>query len=282
MIKKIFWSALVALGIQPVSAQSFHCAEDTVKAMEIVRSFQDPGGDPSKICGPIAERLVGVEYVPLTRLDEKGEAPLRLDGLDEMGLVNTVIALARTATSPGFLRLNDLIANLESMTFRRGEPNGFPSRLIYPSDWAVDNKSRGHVKELTETYSDVFKTKSLEYVTRNREHYPALKDSANFERQKMIEMGYRTHKIPHMKRESSDWKEIHAELRDGDLLMLLSSDPALDVFEIGFIVKRDDGFHFIHASEEAGKVVEETEPLGRYIKRNSKKTYGWRWMRVSQ
>lgn len=262
------------------SAQGYHCAADTVKAMELVRKFYEPGGDPAKKCAGIAEALVGVEYVPLSKQDTAGVAPVRVDGLDEMGFVNMVIAIAKTAVSPGHTRLKDLEDMLVKVTFRRGEPDGFPTRMFYPSEWTVDNKARGNVKELTEDYSDLFKTKSLESVTRNRDQYPALKDSLTFDRQKMVEMGYRTHKIPHMKRESSDWKNVHADLRDGDLLMLLSSNPNLDVFELGFIVSREDGFHFIHASEKEGKVVEESEPLGRYIKRNSKQTYGWRWLRV--
>ncbi len=278
--KRYLFSLLMAFFCVSVSAQGFHCAEDTVKAMEIIRKFYEPGGDPAQKCAGIAELLVGSQYEALAKQDTAGIAQIRLDGMDEMGFVNMVIALAKTATSPGHARLKDLEDMLIKVTFRRGEPDGFSTRMLYPSEWAVDNKARGNIKELTENHSDQFKTKSLESVTRNRDLYPALKDSATFERQKMVEMGYRTHKIPHMKRESSDWKQIQAELKDGDLLMLLSSNPNIDVFEIGFIIKRDDGFHFVHASESAGKVVEEPEPLGRYIKRNSKSTYGWRWMRV--
>ncbi len=53
-----------------------------------------------------------------------------------------------------------------------------------------------------------------------------------------------------------------------------------DVWEMGYVVRRDDGLHFIHASERDGKVVEEPEVLGRYIKRHAKEVYGWRWIRI--
>lgn len=49
---------------------------------------------------------------------------------------------------------------------------------------------------------------------------------------------------------------------------------------MGYVVRRDDGLHFIHASERDGKVVEEPEVLGRYIKRHAKEVYGWRWIRI--
>ncbi len=261
-------------------AQRFHCEADTAKAMEIIREFHNPGGEPAKICGPIAIRLVGAAYAPVTKEDSLGVPEIRLDGFDEFSFVNMVAALAKTATSPGHARPRDLEIMLEKLTFRRGEAVGFPSRMVYGGDWIIDNISRGNVKELTGDYSEHFKTKSLDWVCRHRDEFAALKDSATYERQRMVEFGYRTFKIPHMKRESSDWKQINPEIQDGDLIMLLTPEPDKDVWEAGYVVRRGDGLHFIHASERDGKVVEETEPLGRYIKRHSKEVYGWRWLRI--
>jgi hypothetical protein len=271
--------SVVATGFS-AEAQRFHCEADTAKAMEIIREFYNPGGDPAKICGPIAEKLKGVAYVPISKEDSIGVAEIRLDGFDDFAFVNMVAALAKTATSPGYSRPKDLEIMLEKLTFRRGEANGFPTRMMYGGDWIVDNRSRGNVKELTEDYSEHFKTKSLDWVCRHRGEFAALKDSATYERQRMVEFGYRTFKIPHMKRESSDWKQVNPDIQDGDLIMLLTPEPDRDVWEMGYVVRRDDGLHFIHASERDGKVVEESEPLGRYIKRHSKEVYGWRWLRI--
>lgn len=268
------------LSAVPAVAQRFHCPADTARAMEIIREFSRPGGNPGEICGAIASKLAGADYAPVTKEDSLGVPVIRLDGFDDFSFVNTVAALAKTATSPGLARPKDLEIMLEHMTFRRGVADGFPSRMVYGGDWVVDNRSRGNVKELTEDYSDSFKTKSLEWVSRHRDDYAALKDSATYERQKMVELGYRTFKIPHMKRQSTEWKDVAAELRDGDLIMLLTSEQDKDVWEMGFVVRRDDGFHFIHASERDGKVVEEPELLGKYIKLHSKEVYGWRWIRI--
>jgi hypothetical protein len=282
--RNIFGGMLAALclGLStlPGMAQKFHCEADTAKAMEIIREFHNPGGDPAKICGPVASRLVGVPYVQVTKEDSLGVAEIRLDGFDDFSFVNMVAALAKTATSPGHSRAKDLEMALEKLTFRRGEADGFPSRMVYGGDWIVDNRARGNVKELTEDFSNNFKTKSLDYVGRHRDEYVALKDSATYERQRMVEFGYRTFKIPHMKRESSEWKQVGPEIQDGDLIMLLTPEPDRDVWEMGYVVRRDDGLHFIHASERDGKVVEEPEVLGRYIKRHAKEVYGWRWIRI--
>ena len=279
-ILTLIFMVVSGMGSAYISAQDFHCPEDTVKAMAIVRKYHNPGGDPSKVCGEIAAEFVGVDYVPVTKQDSLGIAEIRTDGFDEMSFVNMVSAIAKLSTSPGNAWPKDLGMELDKLTFRRGERNGFPSRMIYAGDWILDNKSRDNVKELTEEYSDSFKTKSLEYASRHREEFAALKDSATYDRQKMVEFGYRTFKTPHMKRESFGWKNVAEDLRDGDLVVLMSNAPYTDVYEIGFLKKRDDGFHLIHASEKNGKVVEESEPILRYVKRNAKTIYGWRWLRI--
>lgn len=263
-----------------VGAQRYHCAEDTVKAMSILREFTKPGSDPGKLCGMIAERLIGQPFAPITQQDSLGMVEIRLDGFDDFAFVNSVAALAKIATSPGGMHLKDLEVMLEKLTFRRGESNGFPTRMLYGGDWVVDNHSRGNVKDLTEDYSANFKTKSLEYVGRHPQEYAALKDSATLERQKMVEFGYRTFKIPHMKREMADSKGVLEDMHDGDLVMLLTNHPEKDILSMGYVIKRADGFHLIHISDKDGKIVEEQETLGRYIKRNSKEIYGWRWLRI--
>lgn len=271
---------LAVSNVGTAEAQTFHCVADTTKAMDLIRKYHQPGNDPSPLCGDIAAELVGAPYVPVTLEDSVGDAPIRLDGFDEMSFLNTVAALAKLATSPGHARPKDLGMIIDNLTFRKGEKSGFHMRMNYAADWILDNKSRGNVKELTEDYSEHFKTKSLDYLTRNREKYAALKDSTTYEKLRMIELGYRTFKIPHMRRESTEWKEVKSMLRDGDIIVLLTNEQDKDIFNIGFIKKREDGYHFIHASEKNGKVMEESEPLGKYIKRNSKYIYGWRWIRL--
>lgn len=269
----------VAMSVS-VSAQRFHCEQDTVTAMRIIREMRQPGAAPAGLCGKIAEQFVGIPYVAIANEDSLGVAEIRFDAFDDFSFINGVAALSKLATSPGNVRPLDVVKGIEELTFRKGKADGFPSRMLYGGDWVVDNRSRNNVKELTEDNSQHFKTKSLEYVGRHPEEYKALKDSATLERQKMVELGYRTFKIPHMKRESSEWKDVSADLREGDLIMLLTSHPEKDIWEMGYLIERPDGLHLIHVSEKDGAVIEEKETLGRYIKRHSKECYGWRWLRI--
>lgn len=282
----IFTKACVSLMFLAILANNqahgkyYNSETDTLKAMEVVRKYYSPGATPSDLCDDIAMEYVGTKYVPITKQDTLENSQIITDGFDEMTFVNFVCASAKLATSPGYARPQDLSKILDQISYRHGQPEGFPSRMNYAADWILDNKSRGNIKELTEDYSDSFKTKSLDYVSRHRDEFSALKDSSTYDKMRMVEFGYRTFKIPHLKRESIQWKDISADLKDGDLIVLLSNEPDKDIYNIGFVKKSDDGFHLIHASEKEGKVVYEKEPLARYVKRNAKSIYGWRWVRV--
>lgn len=260
----------------------FNNATDTVKVMTLLREFNEPGGDPSTKMGDIAERLLDIKYGEVIKGDSIGIPEIILEELDEMTFLNMAAAIARMSTSPGHHRIEEFAEELENISCRKGKYTGPGSKMLYASDWVLDNKARKNIKELTETYSDSFKTKSLDKITRHREEYTMLKDSANYEAQRMVEMGFRTHKIPHMRRESSTWKEVLTEMQDGDIIMLLSPESTTDVYEIGIVRERPDGFHLIHPSKKEGKVTEEKETLGRYIKRHSKDVYGYRWIRLSK
>ena len=275
-------AALIFMSGMKVSAARIADEADTTKVMTLVRDNFSPGGDPGMLAGKIAESLIGAKRGEVTMEDSVGTLLIRTDTFDDMGFLNMVAAIARLSTSPGHKRVNEFAKELENVSFRRGEDKGFPSRMIYLSDWVVDNKARNNVKELTASYSGQFRTKSLEKVTRNRDKYAALKDSAVFEDQKMVEMGFRTHKVPHLKREQAGYKDVINDMRDGDIIVLLTSDPATDALEIGFVREREDGFHFIHPSYETGTVIEEKDTLDRYLKRNAKRTYGWRWLRLAK
>lgn len=283
MCKRIISYIIGLAFIFPITLQGREYNEaDTCKVMTFIRENFSPGDDPGKLVGKAAEYFTGTPVEDVIKNDSTGEFIMTVSGFDDISFLNMVAALSRLSTSPGHKRIYELEKELENLSYRRGEAGGFANRMVYLSDWVVDNKSRNNVRELTESYSDQFRTKSLEKVSRSRMEYKALKDSATYEAQKMVEMGFRTHKVPHLKREQSSNKEILSDMRDGDIIVLLTPEQGTDALEIGVVREREDGFHLIHPSRVEGKVVEEKETLDRYIKRNAKRTYGWRWLRLAK
>ncbi|MDE6681888.1 MAG: DUF1460 domain-containing protein [Muribaculaceae bacterium] len=118
----------------------YHCDMDTAKVMGLVRENFSPGGDPGAIAGKIAEAFIGVPREEVTMNDSIGHLILRVDAFDDITFLNEVSAIARLSTSPGHKRTKEFERELENISYRRGEDNGFPSKLIYFSDWVVDNK----------------------------------------------------------------------------------------------------------------------------------------------
>lgn len=273
---------LLAIALPAHAAIRVATPSDTVTAARMVSELRAMPGGTS--IGPrvaaAAVMLTGVAAGQPLDNDSTGTAIIGFERTDGLGLVNMAMALAQAAGSP-LGRWQDYGEALVNVSRRRGEDTGFASKMMYGADWVTDNVYRGNISDLTERYSgsNVFKTKSLDKISLNRADYPALADSATYEALRMVEMGYRTHKIPHLKKETLSKKDILEDLRDGDIIMMLSSDPRFDIYDIGIVHIQPDGPHFIHVSPSTGKVVEEAEVLPRWFKKENQYFYGYRWLR---
>lgn len=257
---------------------------DTVKAAEMLSALRS---DQDRQTGHLAARgalmLCGTPSGTAPDNDSVATVKVDFSAIDRLGVLNTSLALAKGAQSQ-LGRWQDYGEAMVEVSRRRGVDKGFPSKMIYGADWINDNVYRGNVTELTERYSssNIFKTKSLDAVSYNRQDYPAMADSTVYEAVRMVEMGFRTHKIPHLKKETINKKEILSAMKDGDIIMMLGPDIRYDLYDCGIVVVRDDGPHLVHVSASEGKVVEEADPLPRYFKKENQYFYGYRWLRPSE
>jgi len=113
----------------------------------------------------------------------------------------------------------------------------------------ADNTYRGNLEDATKNMPKVFYvTRSIDFMSTHRDRYPALKDSAEFERIKNTEIGYRNHRFPYIKTNDLGNKTVKAALRDGDAIAFVSNLKDLDVTHMGFIVMVDGEPHVLHAS----------------------------------
>lgn len=259
-----------------------HCAEDTMRAHRILETVAAKGGDMGERMVNAALELAGTPWAPPADNDTVGTVVVNLHGMDRLGFINNVMALAEAAgkSTP---RVRDYEEALESYSRRKGEDDGFASQLIYGADWIVDNIYRGHIKEMTEYLGGGgFKTKTLDHVTRNKGDYPAMADPAVYDKVRMNEMGYRSHRIPHMKKQSIANKPLHELMRDGDLVMLLAPDQDFDIYDIGIVHMKGGEPYLIHISHENGNVVEDPYPAMRLFKIENQHFYGYRWLRPEE
>lgn len=193
---------------------------------------------------------------------------VNIDEVDCTTLIDYVAALALTG---GEHRTSwrDFVYNLQRMRYRNGEVKGYPSRLHYISDWIVDNAHRGNLEEVTNRCDlATYEVKSLNFMSANRNLYPALADSANFARIKEAESGYRNHRYPIIKtqRVGNAAKNF---LRTGDIVALCTTKKGLDVSHMGILfIDEKKVPYLLHASSKAGKVILDTTPLEQYLTKN--------------
>ena len=114
-----------------------------------------------------------------------------------------------------------------------------------------------------------YAVKTLDYMTKHRDSYPALADSAEFERMKNCEIGYRSHRFPYIRTSTLAGKWSKENLQNGDILAFTTKTPGLDVSHMGIVVMKNDGPHLMHASTRAGKVTIEERSLAEYLRKNT-------------
>lgn len=260
-----------------------HCSDDIARADSIISVLKSSGVSTGERMAMAAEALQGAGLDDYYRTDSVGALRINLHSFTPIMFLNTVMALTKASEEPGMADTSAFSRQFESVASRRGENTGYPSIMYHSSDWIGDNIARGNVVELTEDYSGVIaRTKSLDEMTRRRQDYAALADSATFEAVRMTEMGFRTHRVPTLKKETIKKKELIDDLADGDIIILVPSRDGVDYWDIG-IVKKENGLPFlVHLSPMLKTVIKEKEDLARYMSLVTKHFQGYRILRIKE
>lgn len=263
-------SVVVANARVLASEVRFHDeAGDTVRITEILVEAEKISNPNERIMF-IAEKFVDTPYVAHTLESGTDEVlTVNLDELDCTTYVETVMAMA-IAAGEKRTSWRDYISALESLRYRGGEMDGYPSRLHYISDWIVDNSHRGNVVEVTDRFPDTrIMTKTIDFMSRNADKYPALADSANLQGIKRFEAGYKNHRFVYLPWNVVGNKNVRGMLQEGDIVAMLSKLKNLDVTHMGILVKDQKGIpYLLHASMSGGKVMKTTISLSEFLRKN--------------
>lgn len=273
--------SIILSSLNMVGAIRYHCPQDSVKAMELVEKAATGKTYGQRIV-EAAKALQGIPYAPSADNDSLGTLVVRLDSLNQREFIYMALAAAKTAelTVP---TLREFERNLENVSRKKGKDEGFASQFLYGADWIVDNVYRGNLKEMTE-YLDggSYRTKTLDYVSRHPEQFPAMSDSLTAEKVKVTEYGYRSHRIPHLKKQSIGNKNVKELLQDGDIIIMSPMDSDFDIYDIGIVTIENGEPTMIHISREKGEVVVDPYPLTRLFKIEGQFFYGYRWLRPTE
>ena len=190
------------------------------------------------------------------------EFRVSLSAFDCVTLVETVLALALSATTEEFIKV------IRRIRYKDGEVDWF-RRNHYMVDWAQNNEAQEFVRNLTSSPLAMVKTCSLDLI----EGLPAKSASFSyFPQNGSVDCpvcagcdlpGPRT----------ADWTvygtsgEVVELFETGDLMLFVSSKETLDVFHVGFLIENAGGWMLRHATRTAGAVVD--QELAEFINQNT-------------
>lgn len=273
-------SNIVATQAATPQEMRFHCANDTTKITQLLQRGIESGiKDANSLVAQYGEWLLGTPYVAHTLEGDTEMLTINIDELDCTTFVETLYALTRT-TLTGRYSWRDFAHNLEDIRYRGGNLNGYASRLHYISDWIIENTFRGNIKECTQDFNGVqYMVKNIDFMSKNRDKYPALANDEVFMKIKGTEIGYRNHRFPYLKVDFNNQKRIKKMLKSGDIVAIVTNIKNLDVQHMGVIVLKNDIPYLLNASSVGKKVQIEEIDLAEYLRRN-KTAIGIRVIRI--
>lgn len=228
---KLFTIFLLVLLPVLIRAQSLPIAE--LHSLTLVS-----GRNPAEAAVSIGKQLLGRPYLPNT-LDQNPTEQLvvNLREFDCTTYVESVLALTlawqQVADKPNpALTELQFRQYLTQLRYRNGQIDGYASRLHYFSDWLRNNEHKGLITDVSKDLpGNLTVAKPVSYMTSSTHKYPHLLNPAIFDQLAQTEASLSQQSFSFIPTRNSRLAE--AQLREGDIVMLLASRPGLDMKHVG-------------------------------------------------
>lgn len=249
--------------------------EDSLK---VVALLEEGRRQPEGTNMPLffAGKLKGAPYVAATlEVNPKEELVVNLRELDCTTLVENVVTLTLTVREkrPSF---DTFCRYLEKIRYKDGKLDGYSSRNHYFSEWIDSNGKMGLVEEIKgspqKDYSPFVAVQKLElsYMSTYPDKYPMLKgkpdEVARIRANEREASGKTVRYIPLSL--LGKGKNVLGDVRDGDILAIVTKKKGLDTSHLGFAVWQDGRLHLLNASSIHKKVVLEPMTLSQYMQKH--------------
>ena len=219
----------------------------------------------------IGKFFLGKPYLAGTLETKKAESLIvNLRELDCVTFVESVVALVWCLRSQEksfgtFQRL------LRKIRYRKGQLQGYPSRLHYFSNWIHDNQKKGILKDVTRKIGGRLGRKAINFMTTHQKLYPQLENMVNLRKMRVIERRISRRSFFFIPKK--DLGRFEDRIEDGDIIAVTSNKEGLDVQHVGLAVRLKHRIHLLHASSSEGKVVLSKKTLYRYLMQS--RTRSW-------
>lgn len=282
---KYLLSLLLILLVNNASAKGINIDYQKTDSIKIVHLLQEAKRLNSSTNWMVyfGKKFCGIPYVAKTLERNKEEQlVVNLRELDCTTFVETTMALALCMKNKK-TTFHDFCYYLRMIRYRQGNVY-YPSRLHYFTQWIDDNSKLGFVSEITAKTKPFtcIQTLNIDFMSKHVDLYPMLCGNKKYieeirEHEKSL-TGRKFRYIP--KSTISNNKLFRQTIKDGDIIVILTSKKGLDTSHIGIAVWKNDGLHLLNASSLRHKVVIEPKLLSTYMK-GQKSQIGIRVVRLN-
>jgi len=201
---------------------------------------------------------------------EEEELVINLKVFDCVTLVENSLALAR-CIKKGTTTFDDYAQELQTIRYRGGQIDEYPSRLHYFSDWIFDNIQKGIVRDVNEEIggAEPFR-KTINFMSENRGSYRQLSNDEYYKAIQHQEEIINEREYTFIPKGNLHMYEEN--IREGDILAFTTNIRGLDIQHTALAIRKDENVHVLHAPM-AGRSVEITEKnLMMYLAMNKRMT----------
>ncbi|MCK0132852.1 N-acetylmuramoyl-L-alanine amidase-like domain-containing protein [Arenibacter sp. S6351L] len=266
-MKTIFLSLLFLCLIPHGSAQNLICSPQDREAFNTkIKTISNINTeDIGTTMVAVGKTFIGTPYVAKTlEIGETESLVINFQGLDCTTFVENVLAFSLMLQN-NEKDFDSFLDHLETIRYKNGELNGYPSRLHYFSEWIANNEHKGLLKDMTSEIGGVVSSKAINFMSTHRELYPFLKDDENYKKIQASEEFLKLQSICILPQDQIKANE-HL-IQTGDIIALTTSIKGLDITHTGIASREADGrIHLLHASTGSMEVEVSKLPLAEYLK----------------
>jgi hypothetical protein len=208
----------------------------------------------------IAQTFLGQPYVSGTlEMGEAEQLVVNLHQFDCWTLVEHSVALALTADQD-YAAYKNLLQNLR---YWGGRIDGYPSRIHYFAGWILQAEKMGLLDDLTAKMGGVRYAKKFNYMSQRPQRYPALRNPAILKALQDAEARISRHTWYYIPQDKI--ARMENLIQDGDIVLLTSIKPGLDIAHEGFALRKNGRVYLLHASSLQKRVIVSPQPLAQYV-----------------
>ncbi len=218
---------------------------------------------PAQLLLEVGKFFLGASYRTGTLETKRAEhLVVNLREFDCVTFIETVVALVWLIKC-GEKSFKAFQGLLRKIRYRQGRLQGYSSRLHYFSDWVHDNQKKGIIRDVTAEIGGRPFGKAINFMTKNQDLYPPLKNGINLRKMKAVERTISRRSLFFIPKKAL--RRLENRIHDGDLIVITTNTEGLDVQHVGFAARVNNRIHLLHASGSEEKVSFSRNTLYRYL-----------------